>query len=93
MERSRPVLLKRMLACAFACLKLKLCRKHHGIPAQSKIVQHAFIEIGNGFQFALKRYHGQAKKHSYVMVFSTNLSSYRLSCYIVHMLSYAAGYL
>jgi hypothetical protein len=91
MESSRQVLLKRMFACAFPYLKLKLCRQYAGIPAQRNIVQHAFIEIGNGFRSALKRYHGQAKKHIYGMVSSTNLSSHRLSCYVVHKLSYAAG--
>jgi hypothetical protein len=91
MESSRQVLLTSMLACAFPCLKLKLCRKHAGIPAQSNIVQRACIEIGNGFRFAPKSYHGHAKKRIYVMVSSTNLSSHHLSCYVVHKLSYVAG--
>jgi hypothetical protein len=63
MESSRQVLLKSMLVCAVPCLKLKLRRKHACILAQSNIVQHVFIEIGNGLRVAQKRYHGQAKKH------------------------------
>jgi hypothetical protein len=80
-----------MLACVFPFLKLKLFRKHARIPRQSNIVQHAFIEIGNGFRFALKRYHWQANKYIYVMVSSTNLPSLYLSCYVVHKLSHVAG--
>jgi hypothetical protein len=89
MVSSGQVLLTSMLACAFRCLKL--WRKHAGIPAQSNIVQRACIEIGNGFRLAPKSYHGHAKKRIHVMVFSTNLSSHHLSCYVVHKLSYVAG--
>jgi hypothetical protein len=52
-----------------------------------------FFEIGNGFRFAPKRYHGQANKYIYVLGSPTNLPSLYLSCYVVHKLSHAAGYL
>jgi hypothetical protein len=84
---------QKMPACAFPCLKLKLCRKHARIPWQSNIAQHVIFEIGYGVRFAPKRYHGQANTYIYVMVSSTNLPSLYLSCYIVHKLSHAAGYL
>jgi hypothetical protein len=93
LESSRQVLLKKTLGCAFPFLKLKLCMKHARIPWQSNIVQHAFFEIGNGVRFAPKRYHGQANTYIYVMVSSKNLPSRYLSCYVVHKLSHAAGYL
>jgi hypothetical protein len=82
-----------MPACAFPFLKLKLRRKHARIPWQSNIAQLVFFETGNGVRFAPKPYHGQANKYMYVMVSSTNLPSLYLSCYVVHKLSRAAGYL
>jgi hypothetical protein len=93
LESSRQVLLKKLLACVLPFLKLKLCRKHARILWQSNIVQHAFIEIGNGFRFAPKRYHWKANKYICMMVSSTNLLSLYLSCYIVHKLSHVAGWL
>jgi hypothetical protein len=47
---------------------------------KNNIVHHAFIEIGNGFRFAPKRYHWQANKYIYVMVSSTNLPSLHWYC-------------
>jgi hypothetical protein len=91
LESSRQVLLKKMLACVFPFLKLKMCRKHARIPWQSNIVQHAFFEIRNGFRFAPKWYHLQANQYIYVMVSSTKLPSLYLSCYVVHKLSHVAG--
>jgi hypothetical protein len=93
LESSRQVLLKKKLGRAFPFLELKLCRKQARIPWQSNIVQPAFFEIGNGFRFAPKRYHEQANTYIYVMVSSKNLPSRYLSCYVVHKLSHAAGYL
>jgi hypothetical protein len=51
LESSRQVLLKKMPACAFPFLKVKLCRKHARIPWQSSIAQHAFFEIGKATAF------------------------------------------
>jgi hypothetical protein len=82
---------KKMPACAFPFLKL--CRKHARTPWQSNIAQHCFLEIGDGVRFAPKRYHGQANKYIYVMLSSANLPSLSFSCYVVHKLSHAAGYL
>jgi hypothetical protein len=93
LESSHQVPLKKMPACAFPFLKLKLCRKQSRIPWQSNNAQHAFFEIGNGVRFAPKRYHGQANTYIYVMASSTNLPSLYLACYVVHKLSHAAGYL
>jgi hypothetical protein len=58
-----------MLGCAFSFLKLNLCRQHADNPQQSNIVQHTlkYIEIGNGFRVAPKRYQWQAEKHVYVI--------------------------
>jgi hypothetical protein len=91
MESPRQVLLNSMLACAFPFLKLKLCRRNAGMPWKSNIVEHAFIEIGNGIRFAPKWYQWQAKEHINVMASSISFTSLHLSCYVVHKLSSAAG--